>query len=121
MALAQYLRTFFGQKENFIKYASGKQGIIIKSKHGTTIVFSHYNLFLGKLKEKLVRKTRINIDPSIWDWAHAPWAAHNDARRIGKKVYRNCPFCGSNQLEDEIHFIFNCSKYSLIRNKFYNK
>ena len=34
---------------------------------------------------------------------------------------RNCPFCGSNQIEDEIHFLFNCSKYSFIRNNFYNK
>ena len=34
---------------------------------------------------------------------------------------RNCPFCGSNQIEDEIHFLFNCSKYTLIRNDFYNK
>ena len=33
----------------------------------------------------------------------------------------NCPFCGPNQIEDEIHFLFNCSKYSLIRNDFYNK
>ena len=34
---------------------------------------------------------------------------------------RNCPFCGSNQIEDEIHFLFNCSKHSFIRNNFYNK
>ena len=35
---------------------------------------------------------------------------------------RNCAFCGSNSTEeDEIHFLFNCSKYSLIRNYFYNK
>ena len=34
---------------------------------------------------------------------------------------RNCPFCGFNQIEDEIHFLFNCSKWSLIRNNFYNK
>ena len=27
----------------------GKKAIIITSKHGTTIFFSHYNLFLGKL------------------------------------------------------------------------
>ena len=31
------------------------------------------------------------------------------------------PFCGSNQIEDEIQFLFNCSKYSLITNNFYNK
>ena len=34
---------------------------------------------------------------------------------------RNCLSCGSNQIEDEVHFLFNCSKYSLIRSNFYNK
>ena len=34
---------------------------------------------------------------------------------------RNCPFCGSNQIEDEVLFLFNCSKYSLIRNHFHKK
>ena len=34
----------------------GKRAIIIASKHGTTIFFSHWNLFLGKLKQKLARK-----------------------------------------------------------------
>ena len=34
---------------------------------------------------------------------------------------RNYPFCGSNQIEDEIHCLFDCSKYSLIRNNNYNK
>ena len=34
----------------------GKKAIIITSKHGTTIFFSHYNLFLGKLVEKLAEK-----------------------------------------------------------------
>ena len=31
---------------------------------------------------------------------------------------RNCPFRGSNQIEDEVDFLFDCSKYSLIRNNF---
>ena len=31
---------------------------------------------------------------------------------------RNCPFCGSNQIEDEVDFLFDCCKYSLIRNNF---
>ena len=56
---------------------TGKKVIIITSKHGTTIFFSHYNLFLGKLKEKLARKARVNTDASISDRAHAPWASHN--------------------------------------------
>ena len=55
----------------------GKKAIIITSKKGMTIFFSHYNLFLGKLKEKLVRKARINTDASTSDRAHAPWASHN--------------------------------------------
>ena len=38
----------------------GKKAIIITSKHGTTIFFSHYNLFLGKLEEELSRKARVN-------------------------------------------------------------
>ena len=40
----------------------GKKAIIITSKHGTTIFFSHYNLFLGKLEEKLARKARVNTE-----------------------------------------------------------
>ena len=34
---------------------------------------------------------------------------------------RHCPLCGSNQIEDEVHFLFHCSKYSIIRNNFYQK
>ena len=33
-----------------------KKAIIITSKHGTTISFSHYNLFVEKRKEKLTRR-----------------------------------------------------------------
>ena len=40
-------------------------------------LFSHYNLFLGKLKEKLARKAHVNTDASILDRPHAPWASHN--------------------------------------------
>ena len=42
-----------------------KKEIVITSKHGTTIFFSHYNLFLGKLNEKLARKGCVNTDGSI--------------------------------------------------------
>ena len=55
----------------------GKKVIIITSKHGTTIYFSRYNLFLGKRKEKLAQKARVNTVASISDRAHAPWASHN--------------------------------------------
>ena len=40
----------------------GKKAIIITSKHGTTILFSHYDLFLGKLEEKLTLKARVNTE-----------------------------------------------------------
>ena len=40
----------------------GKKAIIVTSKHGTTIFFSHYNPFIGKLKEKLARKARVNTE-----------------------------------------------------------
>ena len=41
------------------------------------LFFSHCNLFLGKRKEKLARKARVNTDASISDRAHTPWASHN--------------------------------------------
>ena len=47
----------------------------IQTRHND--LFSYYNLFLGKLKEKLARKARVNTDASISDRAHAPWASHN--------------------------------------------
>ena len=75
-ALTQYLRALFGQKENFNVYFLGKGDYYyIQTRHND--LFSHYNLFLGKLKEKLARKARINTDASILDCAHAPWASHN--------------------------------------------
>ena len=40
----------------------GKKAIIITSKHGTTILFSHYDLFLGELEEKLALKARVNTE-----------------------------------------------------------
>ena len=49
----------------------GKKAIIVTPKHGTTIFFSHYNLFLGKFNEKLARKARVNTDASISDRAYA--------------------------------------------------
>ena len=55
----------------------GRRAIIITSKHGATIFFSHYNIFLGKLKENSARKAHVNTDASISDRAHAPWASHN--------------------------------------------
>ena len=56
----------------------GKKAIIITSKDGTTMFFSHYNPFFI-FKEKLARKARVHMhtDASISDRAHAPWASHN--------------------------------------------
>ena len=76
-ALAQYLHRLFRQNENFNDNFYRQKGDHNTSKKGTTIFFSHYNLFLGKLKEKLVRKACINTDASTLDRAHAPWASHN--------------------------------------------
>ena len=60
-ALVQYLRALFGQRElQYIFF--GKNVIIITPKHGTTIYFSHYNLFLRTLREKSACKARVNTD-----------------------------------------------------------
>ena len=32
---------------------------------------------------------------------------------------RLCCFCPSNVIEDEIHFLFNCAKYSVLRNEYF--
>ena len=37
------------------------------------------------------------------------------------KDNRHCPFCGCNVIEDEVHFLFQCPTYSMIRNIFYHK
>ena len=47
----------------------------IQTRHND--LFSHYNLFLGKLKEKLAQKMARKYGASISDRAHAPWASHN--------------------------------------------
>ena len=67
----------FRAKRELQRIFLGEKVFVITSKDGTTIVFSHYNLFLGILKEKLARKARLNTDASISDRAHAPWPSHN--------------------------------------------
>ena len=73
-----FTRAFLAKRELQCIFL-GKKAIVIISKHGTTIFFSHYNLFLGKLinKQKLARKACVNTDGSISDRAHAPWASYN--------------------------------------------
>ena len=39
--------------------------------------------------------------------------------QIPARVNRRCPTCGSNQIEDEIHLLFHCPKYSIFRDRFY--
>ena len=63
--------TFWARRELQCIFLRKKATIII-SKHGTMIFFSNYNLFLGKLTEKLARKVRANTDASILDHPHAP-------------------------------------------------
>ena len=76
MGCSVFTRAFRAKRELQCIFL-GKKAIVITSKDGTTIFFSHYNLFLGKLKEKLARKARVNTDASISDRAHAPWASYN--------------------------------------------
>ena len=37
------------------------------------------------------------------------------------KDNRHGPFCGCNVIEDEVHFLFQCPTYSMIRSKLYYK
>ena len=34
---------------------------------------------------------------------------------------KTCPVCGSNEMKDETHFLFYCTKYSSIKDEFYKK
>ena len=52
----------FGAKRELHCIFLGKKTIIITSKHDATIFFSHYNLSLRKLQEKLARKARVNTE-----------------------------------------------------------
>ena len=76
-ALAQYLHALFVQKENFNVYFSGKRRSLLHLNTAQRSFFPHYNLFLGKLKEKLARKARKNTEASISDRAHAPWVINS--------------------------------------------
>ena len=83
-------------KKRTLMYIPREKGdrYYIQRRHND-LFFSHYNLFLGKRKEKLARKARVNTDASTWDRAYTPWASHNTlyirlipfGRRICKKVY----------------------------------
>ena len=74
-SLSIYAR--FSGKKRTSTYISLEKGdhYLIQTRHNN--LFSHYNLFLGKLKEKLARKSARKYGASISDRAHAPWASHN--------------------------------------------
>ena len=94
-ALAQNLRARCGQKENFNVDFSGKRRSLLHPNTAQRYFFSHYNLFLGKRKENLARKARVNTDASTSNRAHAPLDIPQYSLnqliqygcRIGKKVY----------------------------------
>ena len=56
-----FTRTFRAKRELQCIFL-GKKAIIISSKHGTTIFFSHYDLLLAKFEEKLALKARVNTE-----------------------------------------------------------
>ena len=60
--LAQYLCSLFGQKENFTVYFSEKRRSLLHPNTAQRSFFFHYNLFLGKLKEKLAQKAHVNTE-----------------------------------------------------------
>ena len=68
-SLSIYAR--FSGKKRASMYISREKGdhYDIQTRHND--FFPHCNLFLGKLKEKLARKARVNTDASISDRAHA--------------------------------------------------
>ena len=59
---------FLGKKRTLM-YISCEKGDhhCIQTTHND--LFSHYNLFLGKVKEKMTRKARVNTDASTSDRA----------------------------------------------------
>ena len=63
-SLSIYAR-FLGKKKTLL-YISGEKGdnYYIQTRHND--LFSHYNLFLGKLKKKLARKVRVNPERVYW-------------------------------------------------------
>ena len=83
--LSIYAR-FLGKKRTSL-YISPEKAIIITSKHGTTIFFSHCNLFVGKLKEKLARKACINTSKYIGSLLCPLGIIIQYGRFISKKVY----------------------------------
>ena len=55
-----FMQAFWAKKTSL--FLLGKKAIIITPKHGATIFFCHYNLFVGKLKEKLAQLVHMNTE-----------------------------------------------------------
>ena len=51
---------FSGKKRTSLYISREKGDHYYIQTRGATISFSHYNIFLGKLKEKLTRNARVN-------------------------------------------------------------
>ena len=87
-SLSIYAR-FSGKKRTSLNISREKgDHYYIKTRHND--IFSHYNLFLRKRKEKLARKARVNTErvyrivlmPPGYPMIHLKYG-----RRTGKKVY----------------------------------
>ena len=74
-SLSIYAR-FSGKKRTSL-YISLEKGThyYIQTRHND--LFSHCNLFLGNLKEKIARKARVNTRQVYWDVLMPPGASHN--------------------------------------------
>ena len=74
-SLSIYAR-FSGKKRTSL-YISREKGdhYYIQTRHND--LFSHYNLSLGKLKEKLTRKARVYILSEYIGPRSCPWVSHN--------------------------------------------
>ena len=79
MPRVHYLSIYagFSGKKRTSLYILGEKALIFTSKHGTTIFFSYYNLFQGKLKENLARKARVNTVRVHRIVVMPPWASDN--------------------------------------------
>ena len=59
------------------KRTSGKRRSLLHPNTAQRPFFSHYDIFLGKLKEKLARKARVYILSEYIGSSSCPWASQN--------------------------------------------
>ena len=67
----------FSGKKRTSMYIFREKGdhYFIQTRHND--LFSHYDIFLGKLKEKLAREARVYILSEYIGSSSCPWASHN--------------------------------------------